>query len=241
MIVSWGDMICANWYCSAPYGLLLRLDLSWLTDRAARFWYPQYPPFSSICQCYQAMIPLWLVLQWNLNSTLQWQSFLNGLIMSNKLRCTYGRPTMMSLQNCSWKRSSLLYRSPQTGAQQPSSWGNPMAELDLLLISFTSTSSWQGRSTPFLSTKNILRKILPESRCFIALDCCHGYFQMALSDEASYKTTFLLESGRYRYLLGPMGHCTTGDKWCLRSDVVIEGLLWPCKIVDDILIQYYPI
>ena len=34
---------------------------------------------------------------------------------------------------------------------------------------------------PFRSPKDILRKILAESKCVIALDCCHGCFQMALS------------------------------------------------------------
>ena len=90
---------------------------------------------------------------------------------------------------------------------------------------------------PFPSPKAILQSLLPDSTCFIVMDCRHGYYQMGLSEDASYKTTFLLESGRYRYLRGPMGLCTTGDEWCLRSDAVVEGLSYASKIVDDILIQ----
>ena len=34
-----------------------------------------------------------------------------------------------------------------------------------------------------------------------------------------------------------MGLCTTGDEWCIRSDIIVEGLEWASKIIDDILIQ----
>ena len=33
-----------------------------------------------------------------------------------------------------------------------------------------------------------------------------------------------------------MGLNASSDEWCSRSDVVIEGLPWTWKIVDDILI-----
>ena len=49
-------------------------------------------------------------------------------------------------------------------------------------------------------------------------------------------TTFLLPCGRYRYLRIPQGLNASSDKWCRRSDAVVDGLLWAKKIVDDILI-----
>ena len=49
-------------------------------------------------------------------------------------------------------------------------------------------------------------------------------------------TTFILPSGRYRYLRIPQGLNASSDEWCRRSDAVVEGLLWSRKIVDDILI-----
>ena len=45
---------------------------------------------------------------------------------------------------------------------------------------------------PFPSPKAILQSILSDSTCFIVMDCRHGYYQMGLSEDASYKTTFLL-------------------------------------------------
>ena len=63
-----------------------------------------------------------------------------------------------------------------------------------------------------------------------------GYFQLALDEESSKLTTFLLPQEKFRYTKAPMGQNASSDEWCSRSDVVIEGLLWTRKIVDDILV-----
>ena len=68
------------------------------------------------------------------------------------------------------------------------------------------------------------------------MDAVNGYFQIALDEESSMKTTFLLPSGRYRYLRIPQGLNASSDEWCRRSDTVIDGLPWAKKIVDDILV-----
>ena len=49
-------------------------------------------------------------------------------------------------------------------------------------------------------------------------------------------TTFLLPQGKFRYLRAPMGLNASSDEWCCQSDVIIEGLDWARKIVDDTLI-----
>ena len=69
-----------------------------------------------------------------------------------------------------------------------------------------------------------------------SFDAVNGYFQIALDEESSMLTTFLLPSGRYRYLRIPQGLNASSDEWCRRSDAVVDGLLWAKKIVDDILI-----
>ena len=68
------------------------------------------------------------------------------------------------------------------------------------------------------------------------MDAVSGYFQIALDKESSMKTTFLLPSGRYRYLRIPQGLNASSDEWCRRSNTVIDGLPWAKKIVDDILV-----
>ena len=89
---------------------------------------------------------------------------------------------------------------------------------------------------PFPSVSDIIQSIPASAACFAKLDATHGYFQIPLDDEASKLTTFILPSGRYRYLRAPMGLSSLSDEWCHHSDCVVEGFPWCRKIVDDILI-----
>jgi hypothetical protein len=90
---------------------------------------------------------------------------------------------------------------------------------------------------PFPSAKEMMQGVKPESRFFIKLDAVSGYWQMPVAEEDQHYTTFLLPSGRYKYLRGPMGMAPTSDEWNIRSDKTIEGLDWAEKIVDDTLVQ----
>ena len=58
---------------------------------------------------------------------------------------------------------------------------------------------------PFPSVSDILQSIPASAACFAKLDATHGYFQIPLDEEASKLTTFILPSGRYRYLRAPRG------------------------------------
>ena len=89
---------------------------------------------------------------------------------------------------------------------------------------------------PFPSVSDILQSIPASASYFAKFDAVNGYFQIPLSEEASKLTTFLLPSGRYRYLRTPQGLNASSDEWCRRSDAVVDGLLYARKIVDDILI-----
>ena len=89
---------------------------------------------------------------------------------------------------------------------------------------------------PFSSAADIVRSIPAGTRFFAKMDAIHGYFQLAL-DEESYKlTTFLLPSGRYRYLRAPMGLSSSSDEWCRHLDRAIHDLPFTRKRVDDILV-----
>ena len=90
------------------------------------------------------------------------------------------------------------------------------------------------RATP--SVQDIVQSIPAGSRFFAKMDAIHGYFQLSVEEESSKITTFLLPSGRYRYLRAPMGLSSSSDEWCRQSDRAIEGLPFTRKIVDDILI-----
>ena len=70
---------------------------------------------------------------------------------------------------------------------------------------------------PFPSVSDIIQSIPSSAACFAKLDATHGYFQIPLSEEASRLTTFILPSGRYRYLRAPMGLSSSSDEWCRHS------------------------
>jgi hypothetical protein len=88
---------------------------------------------------------------------------------------------------------------------------------------------------PFPAALDIVQAIPPTARYFATADCVHGYFQLALDEESRDLTTFMLPSGRWQYLRGPMGLSANSDDWCRKSDFVIEGNENARKIVDDIL------
>ena len=90
---------------------------------------------------------------------------------------------------------------------------------------------------PFPSCKDIIRGILPTSSWFLKFDAVHGYFQVPLDAESAKLTTFLVESGRYRFLRAPMGLNPSSDHFCERSDAALHGVENLLKIVDDGLLQ----
>ena len=106
-----------------------------------------------------------------------------------------------------------------------------------LVTDYKYLNEWVLRPVhPFPAVKDIVKCIPADAKVFAKMDAVHGYFQLALDEESSKLTTFLLESGRYRYLRAPMGLSASSDEWCKRSDELILGLEWAKKIVDDILI-----
>ena len=77
---------------------------------------------------------------------------------------------------------------------------------------------------PFMSSRQIADAIRPESRVFATMDMVQGYYQIALDEESSRLTTFLLPDGKYRYKRLPMGMSIAGDVWNIRTDHVITGV-----------------
>ena len=107
-----------------------------------------------------------------------------------------------------------------------------------LVIDYTKLNKhvWRPIHT-FSSTQEILSGIDPDSKVFAKLDATQGYHQVPLNEESSKLTTFLLPSGRFRFLRAPMGLSCSSDEFCRHSDKVIEGLPRIRKLVDDILVQ----
>ena len=107
-----------------------------------------------------------------------------------------------------------------------------------LVVDFTGLNKHVRRPVHvFPSTQDIISGLDPGSKVFAKLDATQGYHQVPLDEDSSLLTTFLLPSGRYRFLRAPMGLSCSSDEFCRRSDRVVEGLPGIRKLVDDILVQ----
>jgi hypothetical protein len=80
-----------------------------------------------------------------------------------------------------------------------------------------------------------VQAIPSSAKYFATADCVHSYFQLAHDEDSRDLTTFMLPSGRWQYLQGPIRLSATLDDWCRKSDFVIEDNETARKIVDDIL------
>ena len=106
-----------------------------------------------------------------------------------------------------------------------------------MVTDFTGLNEFVDRPVhPFPSVSEIVQSVPSTAKFFAKLDAVHGYFQLALDEESSRLTTFLLPSRRYRYLRAPMGLSASSDEWCRTSDWIVEGFPWAMKIVDDTLV-----
>ena len=84
---------------------------------------------------------------------------------------------------------------------------------------------------------DLVKNLDPKSRVFCKLDAVLGYYQIPLDEESKKLFTFLLASGRYRYLRALMECSASSDEWCKRSDEALSGIPGVHKLVDDILIE----
>ena len=91
-----------------------------------------------------------------------------------------------------------------------------------LVIDYTRLNKYVRRPIhTFPSTQEILSGIDPQSKVFAELDATQGYQQVPLDEDSSKLTTFLLPSGRFRFLRSPMGLSCSSNEFCRRSDRII--------------------
>lgn len=107
-----------------------------------------------------------------------------------------------------------------------------------LVTDYTNLNEFVQRPIhPFPTGLDIIQRLNSSSKWFAKLDAIFGYFQIPLGEKSSFLTTFLIPQGRFRYTRAPMGLNASGDEWCYRSDLVLEGLEGVHKLVDDILVE----
>jgi hypothetical protein len=65
-----------------------------------------------------------------------------------------------------------------------------------------------------------VQAIPPSAKFFATADCVHGYFQLTVDEESRDLITFMLPSGRWQYLRGPMGLSATSGNWCRGREII---------------------
>jgi len=77
---------------------------------------------------------------------------------------------------------------------------------------------------------------LSGAKVFSVIDAKNGFWQIKLSEESSYLTTFNTPYGRYRWLRMPFGLCSGSEEFQRRITNALTGLAGVKVIIDDIII-----
>ena len=88
---------------------------------------------------------------------------------------------------------------------------------------------------PMPTLEDVLSK-MTGAKFFSKLDARSGYWQLKLSPESSYLTTFNTPYGRYRFLRLPFGIVSAQDEFQLKMDETFEGLPGITPLVDNIIV-----
>lgn len=126
---------------------------------------------------------------------------------------------------------------------EPSEWCHPLVAVakpnggvrittDLSKLNAQVARPPHPSPTPF----DAVRSVPTSARYFTTMDALCGYWQIELAEEDRHLTTFITPHGRFQYCRGPMGFAATGDAYCLRGDIALQGVKNCVKVVDDILL-----
>lgn len=131
----------------------------------------------------------------------------------------------------------------QPVGDDPSEWCHPLVvvaknngvriTVDLSKLNKQVSRPAHPAPTPFAA----VRSVDPKARYFSTADALCGYWQMQLAEEDQHLTTFITPYGRFKHCRGPMGFSATGDAYCLRGDIALQGVQRCIKVVDDILLH----
>ena len=125
---------------------------------------------------------------------------------------------------------------------EPPEWCHPMVLVAKpkgvrITVDLTHLNSQVCRPThPSPTPIAAVRSVTPSARFFTTADALHGYWQMELAEEDRHLITFITPYGCFYHCPGPMGFAATGDAYCLRGDMALQGVTNCVKVVDDILL-----
>ena len=130
----------------------------------------------------------------------------------------------------------------EPAGDEPSEWCHPMVLVAKpngvrITVDLSKLNSQVSRPAhPSPTPVTAVRTVTPSAKFFTTADALHGYWQIELAKEDRHLTTFITPFGRFRHCRGPMGFAATGDAFCLRGDMALQGITNCVKVVDDILL-----
>lgn len=77
---------------------------------------------------------------------------------------------------------------------------------------------------------------LKKAKIFSVLDAKDGFWQVKLTEESSYLTTFQTPFGRFRWTVLPFGIKSAPEVFQMRMSEALEGLQGVAVVADDILV-----
>ena len=130
----------------------------------------------------------------------------------------------------------------EPAGEEASEWCHPIVVVPKpkggvpITMDFTKLNPYVSRPAhPFPTLHHAVRQVTPGSCYFATLDCIKGYWQIPIAKESRSFTTFITPWGRFRYCRAPMGLVSSGDEFCRRVDMALDGINQYVKVVDDIL------
>ncbi|XP_045105474.1 uncharacterized protein LOC123500985 [Portunus trituberculatus] len=118
----------------------------------------------------------------------------------------------------------------EPAGDEPSAWCHPLVVVAKdkgvrITVDLTKLNSQVSRPAhPAPTPYAAVRRVTPSSRFFTTADALCGYWQLVLDEKDRHLTTFITPFGRFRHCRGPMGFAATGDAYCHRGDLALQGL-----------------
>ena len=104
-------------------------------------------------------------------------------------------------------------------------------------VDFTKLNRYVKRPVhPLASPKDVIGDITPDARLFTTFDAKHRYWQIPLAEESQLLTTLVTPWDRFKFLRGPIGLVSAGDKFCRRVENALRHLPKLRRVVDDLFI-----
>ena len=125
---------------------------------------------------------------------------------------------------------------------EPADWCHPLvlvakASGVRICVDMTKLNKFVKRPLhPITTPREAVSQVPTEAKFFSTLDAKSGYWQLPLHPDSQHLTTFMTPWGRFKFLRAPMGLVSTGDEYCRRGDLALQGLGNFVKVVDDILV-----